>query len=464
MSDEGDQNRRWLGRLRRELGSLRAEFAAWLALRKKHDVAEQHASHFTAIEACIDGAARGLTKHLDTLDLDLPRGEFAEQCRRHDLRILWLRRLWRFFRERIDQRDDARLAPLLRAADEVVWSAWRSVFERAPTLGLSVTSGPAPLPFIDLEHSPAATPRSWVSRELCRDGGPLLAEHLERLPIALIHLPVKSVASPWWLVFIGHEVGHHVQHHLGLVEGFQEHLKQAVLRSATDLKLDDATLAAERWGRWSQEVFADVYSVVSFGTAAVRAMVEFEQHPDGRMGEPRQNYPSAAVRLHLMARTAERLGLSGAQASLNGVDPRALVVGVEAAEEDLRLVDTVVEASLADLPGTDVTLTELLGFNARHFELRWPTVPAPFDITGPRRMAGAALGAWARTEATHSEGDTTALDMLAGTVKQLLGENRLPGRRSGAKPPRMPVAGDELSDILLGLDTAGLEAAARGAA
>ncbi|RYZ39009.1 MAG: hypothetical protein EOO71_21670 [Myxococcaceae bacterium] len=463
MSNEGEQNRRLRERLRRELGSLRVGFAAWLKLRRQQDVTEQHASQFTAIEACIDGAASGLTKHLDMLDLDLPRGEFAELCRRHDLRILWLRRLWQYFRERIDQRDDARLAPLLRAADEVVWSAWRSVFERAPLLGLSVTGGPAPLPFIDLEHSPAATPRSWVSRELRRDGGPLLAEHLERLPIALIHLPVASVASPWWLVFIGHEVGHHVQHHLGLVKGFEVQLKQAVLQSATDLKLEDPGLAAERWGRWSQEVFADVYSVVSFGVAAVRALTEFEEHPDARMGEPRERYPSAAVRLHLMARTAEKLGLPGVQASLNGLDPRALITGQEAAEEDLRLVDAVVEASLAELPGTDVSLTELLGFNARHFELRWPAIPTPFDVTGPRRMAGAALDAWARTEAAPVAGDTAALDILADTVKQLLGENRLPGRRGGAKPPRAPVDGEELSDILLGLDTARLEAASRGA-
>ncbi|WP_158620366.1 MULTISPECIES: hypothetical protein [Corallococcus] len=464
MSDEGEQNRRLRERLRRELGSLRAEFAAWLTLRRKQDVAEQHASQFMAIEACIDGAARGLTKHLDALDLGLPRGAFAEQCRRHDLRILWLRRLWRFFRERLDQRDDARLAPLLRAADEVVWSAWRSVFERAPTLGLNVTNGPAPLPFIDLEHSPAATPRTWVSRELSRDGGPLLAEHLERLPIALIHLPVASVASPWWLVFIGHEVGHHVQHHLGLVAGFQAQLKQAVLRAAPDLKLTDAALAAERWGRWSQEVFADVYSVVSFGTAAVRALVEFEQHPDAGMGVPRDRYPAAAVRLHLMVRTAERLGLSGAQASLNGLDPRALVAGVELAEEDLRLVDTVVEASLAELPGSDVSLTELLGFDARHFELRWPAVPTPFDVTGPRRMAGAALEAWARTEAMPLMGDASALDALADTVKQLLGEKRLPERRGGAKPPGAPLNRDGLLDVLLGMDPARLEAAARGAA
>ncbi|MHA7631166.1 hypothetical protein [Corallococcus sp. M7] len=457
MSDVEDRNRRKLERLRRELRALRTEFAAWLEQRRAKDVCGQHASQYAALEDCVTGAAQGLEKHLGGLRLDQPRGEFAEECRRHGQRILWLRRLWKYFRDRLDQRDDPRLAPLLLAADEVVWSAWRPVFERAPALGLSVTGGPTPLPFIDLEYSAAATPRALVGRELRRDGGPLLADYLEQLPMALLHLPISCVASPWWLVFIGHEVGHQLQFQLGLVAGFRALLEQAVHAASNAFTLEDASVAAQRWGRWSEEVFADVYSVLSFGTAAVRAMAEFEQHSDARMRAERERYPPAAVRLHLLVRVAEALGLSGARAALDGWEPHRLVAEGAPSEEDYRLVDAVVEASLADLPGHDVSLKDLLGFDVGTFALEWPTVPSPFDLTGPRRMISAALAAWDRVDA---EEDAEALEALAVAVPQLLGEKRLPGRRSA---PRISdstrVDGDRLSELLLDLDAEHLEAA-----
>lgn len=459
MSEEGERNRRKRERLRRELGALRTEFAAWLELRRGRDAAGQQASQLTALEDCITGAARGLEQHLDTLKLGLPRAEFAEECRQHDLRILWLRRVWRFFRVRFDQRDDPRLASLLRAADEVIWSAWQPVTLRGPLLGLTLPVGPAPLPFIDLEHSPAATPHDLIPGELRQRWGPLLAGYLEQLPIALIHLPASIVASPWWLVFIGHEVGHHLQRRLKLTDGFQAHLEQTVLLEAARLKVADAAGAASRWGYWSQEVFADVYSVVSFGTAAVRAIAEFESLSKARRGvlATLSRYPPPPVRLQVLVRTAELLGLSGARAALDGLELQTLVADMEQEQTDWRLVDTVAAASLADLPGLDVALTELVDFNARQFGLEWPTVPAPFDLSGSRRMASAALAAWERTEQAD---DASALDALAEAVKQLLGENRLPGRRGEPTPMGSPrVDGDRLSDLLLGLDLAQLEAA-----
>lgn len=448
-------------RTRRELEALRSELSAWLTRWRAWDRAQQYTRQLESLEACLQGAAQALAERLASLHLQLPAGEFAEQCRRHELRLLWLRRLWRFFRERLEQREDTRLGPLLRAADEVVWSAWRPPFERAPAFGLVLQPGPVPLPFVDLEYSPAATPPSWIPPELRRDGGPLLAQYLERLPVALVHVPVACLTSPWWLVFAGHEVGHQVQEALGLLLPFRSHLAQAVERRAAELRLGDPALCAERWGRWSQEVFADVYSVVACGSAAVRALAEFELAPDTHMTQPRERYPAAAVRLELVAALAEALGLPRARESLVGLEPRGLVQGHLEAEEDLALVGAAVAAAREALPGLGVSLEDLLHFNPAHFQLAALEVPEPFDLSGPRRMVAAAVAEWSAAEAEGASDE--ALSGLAERLVREAGENRLPGLRSEQDAVPLP-PGEELAEALLGMDVGHLEAARRGAA
>ena len=96
MSGPLSLNLRRRERTRRELHAFRAECAEWLQLRRTQDTLHPYHTQFDALEQCLLGAAQGLAARLDTLDTSLPAGHFADACRLHELRLLWLRRLYAY--------------------------------------------------------------------------------------------------------------------------------------------------------------------------------------------------------------------------------------------------------------------------------------------------------------------------------------------------------------------------------
>ena len=69
----------------------------------------------TSIDTLVDGVLDRL--HGPITAMTTAGAHVSEACRVHDRRLAWLRRLWEFLRVRLDQRDDAVLGPVLRAAD-----------------------------------------------------------------------------------------------------------------------------------------------------------------------------------------------------------------------------------------------------------------------------------------------------------------------------------------------------------
>lgn len=85
-----------------------------------------------------------------------------------------------------DQRDGD-LADTLRAADEIVWSCYRQVFDRAKQIAPQLTAGLAPLPFIEPRYSPSTFPADLVPAGLQSEiDKPFLREHLNRLPVPVV--------------------------------------------------------------------------------------------------------------------------------------------------------------------------------------------------------------------------------------------------------------------------------------
>ncbi|HYO73227.1 MAG TPA: hypothetical protein VEU33_44900 [Archangium sp.] len=450
-------------RAREELRAFGHDLGVWLELRRDKDVGQQYGSQLNSIEDCLGSARKVLDEQLEALDGTLPPERFYEECLWLELRVLWLRRLWRFFRERFDQRDDAVMGPILRAADEVVWSTWQPVSEYARLMGLSFQAMPAPLPFIDLEHSPALTRAvELVPRELKRDAGEVLLSRLRRLPVPVIHLPVMCIHSPWWLVFIGHEVGHQAQLFLGLEDSFPECVGQAVRAHEEGRGSAYALEDSLRWKGWAREIFADVFSLVAMGTAALWAIAEFVWRPPECMRESYdRRYPPAAIRLELMAQAAEALGLGEeARRPLRGRVAGELVKGAPQAERDLALVPPVVERALGRLPGVDCSLAKLLDFQPAHFEVDWPNVPEPINSVTSRRLASAALRSWLQTE--HIEADAQreeARRRLSRQALQLLETSYQPGLRGEDTGPAASarVLGRELGSLLAGMGPEDIE-------
>lgn len=350
-----DLNRSRRARTEVSLRELATQIPRWLEMRRKADLRRQHATQLAAIETLLTKILTRLRADADALESKGSGSALHLAAAGIDKRIAWLERVWTFLRTRFDQRDDPRLADMLAAADEVVWSCYEAVLNRAAALGLSIGPRmPAPLPFVEARYSPEAFPSEMVPPELRGEVEvEVLREYLNRMPISVVRVPSACVPAPWWLVLLGHEVGHHVQYDMlpdrGLVTGFREHLRQAVMRST------NSELQAKRWADWSVEVFADLFSVLFVGPWAVRAMLELELANAAAFDEPRDRYPSPAMRLRLLARAADRV--YGERCGSVILESVVEIKGSDSPTE--AVIDAVLTAGLGPLPGLGAGLTEL---------------------------------------------------------------------------------------------------------
>ena len=359
--DGSAQTRARRARTLRGLVDLGSQMGAWLDTRRAADSRRQHASQLRALDTLLVGAVGTLTQAAGVSgegtggDSAGTLGEAFARCADLDKRGDWLRRVWRAYASKLDQRSDPAVASVLAAADELVWSAWRPLYEALPDLRWY----PPPLPFLHDRYAPQAWPVLDVPPGLDRGAGPL-SEVLREFPIPLVGVPRAVISEPWWLALCAHEVGHHVQFALAeggaMVAGFRTRLAEAATAAGAD---------AARWGAWSQEVFADVFSVASLGPWAGFAVAEYDLGPAAFVTRRRTRYPSPAVRLALHFEVWRQLsGEDAPEAARRGLDPATMVHGVPEAEADLKAVGPIVTAALAALPGLDVGIAELAGFDA----------------------------------------------------------------------------------------------------
>src|SRR4029077_9858861 len=90
-----------------------------------------------------------LRKIADGLSLVHDTGKVFAACRTSDTRGELVRRVFTYYQEKFDQRRDQTRGPMLRAADEVVWSCWAEPFRNAIYRDPAITMRPAPLPYIE---------------------------------------------------------------------------------------------------------------------------------------------------------------------------------------------------------------------------------------------------------------------------------------------------------------------------
>jgi hypothetical protein len=427
------RNRARQERVHRAFADFRQELSAWVERRQASDESWQYQTQVESLTARLEQAASAIGQPLSSMDLGRPSTDFYDDCRLYELRLNWLQRLWRFYRDRFDQRDDERLGPVLRAADEVVWSCHRSV--------LSAPDRPAPLPFIEFKYSPEVFPSELIPAELTDVDSDFLREQLQHLPIPLLRLPASCVDEPWWLIHIGHEVGHHIQFALveeyKLVEDFRAYLERILEEHGTP---EDA----ESWGRWAKELFADVFAVHAMGAPAVSAMVEMELQRDMTADRTRYGYPPAVVRLELMAQLATALGLKGREA-LGELELAALAKGHPPVEEALKRVPHVVPAMIGPLPRIGQRLAELFGdpgaiadseLERWSGKLRTQERPAVTrHLRSARQLTGGALLAWLTWSEEHAqsreEGQEVSEEELLEHGKEL-GQRVIQAIRDGA--------------------------------
>jgi len=438
----------------RRIDRFRTAADEWIGQRHKDDVTGQYATQLDVLRMAVVGPLAELRTIADGLTAVPDTGRVYAACRTSDTRTELVRRVFTYYQAKLDQRRDKSLGPVLRAADEVVWSCWAEPFRNASYRDPAMTIRPAPLPYIESQYSPAAVPRDDPPADLTADrDDSVLITYLERLPIPLIALPAVCADDPWWLAYVGHEVGHHLQHDLvdnwGLVKAFGN-LTEAASRAAGEPE-------PARWRTWSAEIFADICSVHAMGPAAVYGIVQLELDDADKMLRGKAKYPPPLVRLGLMAAVAGRLGLE-VTAALEpaGLDGASL--------PHAALVAALTEAALADPLCGRGPFRSLLGWDPTAFtpggtiqslrdglRNRIPLRVRP-GVRTARLLASAAVAAWEEIASIpdprqREDGRSELADLFLTAVL----DGREEGTRAaaGQAPPGTATLSDDLTHLLI---------------
>jgi hypothetical protein len=452
----------------------------------------RHHTHLNAIDSVLGGAAAALLQEARGLSVAVDAGLVYQQCREVDETVAWLYRLWQFYRLRLDQRRDP--SPSVRdtvvACDEIVWSAYSQVMSAPAVRKAKIPHGPAPLPYVHDDYSPAAIDQS-------RPLPPALQMPLEfpawdlqlktivdQLAAPLLETPRWCVGSPWWLIFVAHEVGHHLNGRLGLLEPTQ----QAIVDAVTPIAGDEV---AQAWASWGEEVLADAWSTAFVGRAAAEALAEIElSEADAMRRQSSREYPPAALRLALMGRVAGALDL--------GAPILPAVCAAQALDADPDLapyagaLDTVRDVLTGNLPRGLGTLASLSAVAASEFvksvdgwsgRLRRDEAAAANTLPSARLLVAGCFQAWQslRAEAEKPPGPvepavavarfTKASADLARVATARLVKSGPPGTRAGTQstgqaagqaPGEDPASAAALAQRLLALARHGRGASAGG--
>jgi len=481
MSIQRNKNR--IAQTQGEFERLRAHLDDWLKNRTASDKQQQYATQLKVLRETLSSSLQKLKEHVVGISPTGTPGDVYRSCQAYEQYLLWVQRVWEYYRSRFDQRDHPELKDVLAAADEVVWSCFHAIFpDPPPGTAVDALLRPAPLPYIEPFYSPQALdrpPRELLSADISPEFQKKLEGYLKQLPIPLVGLPAWCVRSPWWLVYLGHEVGHHVQREAGAEEPFAAQLMQALIVDPEPgdphpiPALDEE--AAGRWAGWGNEVFADVFSLLMLGPPAYYAMFELETGNEVHMlTERRPRYPSPVLRLILMQRLLAALGSD----PINPLYPEDL------ASYATRQTDTpqapalqaVVAADLSILPrvvsdfpgypaGSLGSLTSVCGWDPTCYQpggiidnwaalLRGPLPPEPEpSLSAARQIIGGAVLAWTQIAGLDDDRERTAeMERLREYLLPVLKNSREPGTRAGAPESRLVLPEEDLADLLLQTD------------
>jgi hypothetical protein len=449
----------------RELDRVKKSFDAWFALRLERDkdlfgqYAGLHKTRLETLHAVLQQGVAALKKELDKIGVGAARdpADVYAECRAIDHATVWIQRVWLFYRDKFDQREDLTLRPLLLAADEVTWSCYRQIFTNKNNFPAHITQGPAPLVYVDAQYSPATWEVTKQAPSELRQASQVegLESFLQTLPVPVLRLPTWCIGAPWFLVFIGHEVGHNIQRELDLTVA----VRGLITRACEERRAAGDTPKPDRWAAWGEEIFADLFSVAMMGAWAVRGLREILIGPTAEMTAPQVGYPLPVVRLALIARAAERLGMDAREA-LGGLNLAGIAQTSPIADADMKMVEPILDQLLGPLSAEVPTLEKLCGLPEFKKELEtssqfWreqlqdtPTPPTR-SLQAARYITCGALRAYDDSLRSSTAG-SEALDALTTTTIDALARSGPPGDRAETpKPADLQVHGTHLAQFCL---------------
>jgi hypothetical protein len=379
------------------LDRLAQDVDRWESSVKDFDPEKQYLTQRTQLLSVVRELIRRLREAAGGVDALAGEGFVYPACRRIDTKAAFVRRYWRWFADKFDQRrTEGPFAKTLRAADEVAWSLYATAFPEPED-----RVGAPPLSFIDAEYEPHTTVRTRPQHGLRvkDDLDELLAALITELPIPVIGLPTTCVDEPWLLILLAHEVGHHVASDALLIDKFAAELVAP---------LDDEEELAElspQWVTWSAEVFADCFGVLATGPGLAWALAELERSTDEEMAEGGERYPPAFTRWALMVALARAAGAPVPNSIAQAADAADVPAGSGAHEhaDALKRIAKRLGTGTGPVP---VELRTRAGFSAQALKaggavLNWrdqmrahgPLVDVQ-SRSAPRQLVAASVPAW----------------------------------------------------------------------
>nr|GID40309.1 hypothetical protein Aca09nite_68150 [Actinoplanes campanulatus] len=409
-----------------DLDQLRDDLADWTVSARRLGPQGQYLDQLSLL-AEIAGAGIEQVRHDLLARAALAAGgELYEECRRADHRTALLRRFWRWYADRLDQRHDDGYRPTLAAADEIVRSTWQALFPD------DETRPPTPLPHVAPIDMAVSTARDEVPRDLRAPSEPVLAKWTELMPLSTIALPSTVTRRPWWLVVIAHECGHQVAAE-AVDDG--DGSPSPVLESAA-ARAGAGDDEQQDWRNWAIELFADATAAVTKGTAPTWSVMELERGTPGTLLRPDVGYPPPVLRWCVADAVVARIGLTGVVPDAD----RELLAESPFAGHAARA--EAIAAALLDIRFGGTTLREI-GVRSRDWErtaCRWRDallgVTEPAAGTAPESarlcVAGGTM-AWRRTTAGTS--GTSDRERLRRRLLQVLPQSRPKSVRHAAPRP-----------------------------
>jgi hypothetical protein len=435
-----------------ESRELDAEIAAWHARWDESYAISRYRTQLNLIAAVTRNLIGEFIGAIGQINPAGDTGEVYAKCREADERLHYVRKLWRYYADKFDQRagseDDVGTRTLL-AADEVIWSCWKTALKN---MGVPPEFyAPAPLSYLSPQFAASTTHRTGYPADLGREFYRVFDDHVGQLPVPVIALPPGCQRRPWGLVAAAHEVGHHVQ---WAVPGVEERTRAAVTAAVRGS-------LATRWEGWHEELFADTCAVLLTGPAVIWAISEVETRPATAAGTFQHPcYPPPPVRLAMVRAVAERAGLFDpifAEAAADEV-PAPVPGEDKDTAELLGFVPAVAGALLGVTSDSGAELRGLATATARAYgdgvirdwaeALLEPYAPAPKRNLGAARFCVAgSVAAWQSivSRAASDEELAAGTAFLAGQVRGVLPDCAEPGTRAAAPGTDIEVQAEELA-------------------
>ena len=362
-----------------KLSSLDGEVADWSKLPASNPAFTIHSTQLENL--C--GSIAAMKKQIEDgiAELAEQRDLTYEDVIDFERQILAALQIWQCYRDKFAVRwlEGSRAA--LTLLDDLAWAAYRVTRDQAVSAkaieALDVRE--PPLVFPTARWSPFARSREDAYRLEEETGTTVLVEGFDRW---LDKLPIPLVGVPWYQlshlpegVFVGHELGHVIEGDLGLDEPLRVEIARA-LTGAPPERL-------EAWSRrWRSEVFADVYGVLTTGSAYARILLDLlaldqegvagEAQPNPKRPQSQQwgDYPTRVLRARVVCEAVRQLpsdkpnegyfrALAAELEASSGI-PNAHAMA--AYEPDVsQVVAAMLSASLAPLAGP---LVDVFGFTA----------------------------------------------------------------------------------------------------